>query len=211
MPARRAERSRAGLDSGDGVRDTQVMALERETIAREGLSPTMRAVSARAGYMMGDCVTASWAPEQAVAWEGFLELSRRLRRDAEGQLEEQHGLSISMLGIMGRLRCAPEKRLRQTDLAEAMGLSLSRVSRLIDTLESRALVLRTACPSDARATHVLLTDEGDAQAAEAQATVHAYVEAAFLGQLSPEELSTLAAVFSRLISLDSRAVGCSGE
>ena len=88
----------------------------------------MAPITARAGYMMGRNVDRAWSPERAAAWEGFLELSRQLRRAAEGLLEP-FGLSVSMLGVMGRLERAEARTLRQTELAEAMGLSVSRISR----------------------------------------------------------------------------------
>ena len=73
--------------------------------------------------------------DEAIAWEGLLELSRRFRRSAENLLAAEGDLSISMLGITGCLVRAERRMLRQTELAEAMGLSLSRVSRVIDLLE----------------------------------------------------------------------------
>ncbi len=161
----------------------------------EALAP----VTARAGYMMGVHADRAWTPDHAIAWEGMLELNRRLRREAEAILERDHELSVSMLGIMGRLLRAPERTLRQTDLADAMGLSLSRISRIIDILERRELVGRQRCPSDARATNVCLTDAGAARAEAAQGTVFGFVERAFAGRLSEDEIRTLAGIFSRLL------------
>lgn len=157
----------------------------------------MAAVTARAGYMMGRGGDAM-GPELATAWEGLLEVARVLRREAEALIEERHELGVSMLGILGRLMKAPRATLRQTDLAAAMGLSLSRVSRLIDTLEARGLVTRRVCPEDARAVNVELTRGGRARAAAAQATVHAFVTERFADLVSDEEVAVLAAVFTRV-------------
>lgn len=159
----------------------------------------MAAVTARAGYMMGENVDRAWSPDHAAAWEGFLEVSRRLRRAADGLLEPIEGLSVSMLGIMGRLARVESMTLRQTDLAEAMGLSFSRVSRLIDTLEARALVQRRRCPTDARATNVTLTPTGLALTRRAQDAVFAFVEEQFFEALDEDEIATLADVFTRLV------------
>lgn len=161
----------------------------------------MRAVTARAGYMMGDNVDREWSADHAPAWEGFLELSRRIRRAADGVLEP-YGLSTSMLGLLGRLARAEGRTLRQTQLADAMGLSVSRVSRLIDVLEARALVERRPCPTDARATNVTLTRSGLTTTRKAQDAVFAFVEERFVQPLDARELSTLAAVFTRLLARD---------
>ncbi len=169
----------------------------RSTAPRAADDP-MPAVRARAGNMMGRNVN-GWTPERAAAWEGMLELSRVLRRAAEVLLEDRHELGISMLGILGRLLRAPEQTLRQTDLADAMGLSLSRVSRLIDALEARGLVARRPCPTDARAVNVELTRAGRARATAAQDTVHAFVSERFIEPLTEEEIAVLAGAFTKLI------------
>lgn len=156
-------------------------------------------VTARAGYMMGANVDRAWSADTAVAWEGFLELSRVLRRDAEGLLEPLGDLSVSQLGIMGRLARAEGLTLRQTRLAEAMGLSVSRVSRVIDTLAGRGLVERHTCPTDARATNVTLTPAGQDVTRRAQDTVFAFVQERFVEPLDVAEVATLAAVFARLL------------
>ena len=91
--------------------------------------------------MMGHDAEQSWTEDDALAWEGMLEISRRLRRRAEDMLTRDDDLSVSMLGIMGRLVRAEDMTLRQTALAEATGLSVSRVSRIIDLLAERGLVI----------------------------------------------------------------------
>jgi DNA-binding MarR family transcriptional regulator len=160
----------------------------------------MAVVTARAGYMMGENVDRSWSWEHACAWEGFLELGRQLRRAADDVLDGVDGLSVSMLAIMGRLERADDRTLRQTDVAEAMGLSFSRVSRLIDTLERRRLVERRPCPTDARAVNVTLTDDGLALTNRAQDAVFAFVEEHFFATLDEAEIATLAEVFGRLVA-----------
>lgn len=159
----------------------------------------MQAVSDRATYMMGENVDRAWSPEHAVAWEGFLEFHTQFWRRAEAALA-LGDLSPSMLGIMGRLIRAPERTLRQTDLAAAMGLSLSRVSRIVDMLEERKLVERRPCPADARATNVKLTRSGLALTRTAQDAVFAFVQQHFFEALSDEDVRTLADVFTRLLT-----------
>ena len=141
--------------------------------------------------MMGENVDRAWSRDHAAAWEGFLDVARHLRRAADGVLEPIDGLSVSMLGIMGRL-ARVEHDAPETDLAEAMGLSFSRVSRLIDTLESRELVGRRPCPSDARATNVTLTPAGLALTRRAQDAVFAFVEEQFFQGVDQDEIATLA-------------------
>ncbi len=171
----------------------------REALAAAGDSEASR-VAARAFHMMGPDAVSEWAGDGAMAWEGLLEVARRLRRGAEGRLLETVDLSVSMLGITGRLSRAEQRTLRQTALAEAMGLSLSRVSRVIDLLEQRGLVERRTCPTDARATNVTLTEPGSALTARAQQELYEFVRSAFFDPLQPGEVEMLAAVFMRLLN-----------
>ncbi len=158
-------------------------------------------VAARAFHMMGADAERGWSSQDAIAWEGLLDVTRRLRRGAEHVLADRCDMSISMLGITGRLSRAPARTLRQTALAEAMGLSLSRVSRVIDMLEQREVLERHSCPSDARATNVTLTSLGVDLTARAQHELFTFVQSAFFDTLEPDEVATLAAVFTRLLDL----------
>jgi DNA-binding MarR family transcriptional regulator len=162
--------------------------------------PSLAAVTARAGYMMGVGAERNWSADHRLAWEGLLELYGRLRGGAAEALERNAGLGISALGLMGRLTQAPDHTLRQVELAEAMGLSLSRVSRVLDDLQHRNLIERRPCPSDARATNIVLTPAGLDLTAQAQATVFDYVDTHFAARLEPEEVEVLAGAFARLLS-----------
>jgi len=158
-------------------------------------------VAARAFHMMGPDAEHGWSSQDAIAWEGLLDVSRRLRRGAEHVLADRCDMSISMLGITGRLSRAPALTLRQTALAESMGLSLSRVSRVIDILEQREVLERHSCPADARATNITLTSLGADLTTRAQHELFTYVQSAFFDRLEPGEVATLAAVFTRLLDL----------
>ena len=172
-----------------------------QLVADQGdpISSETARVAARARHMMGVDVERAWSEDEPMAWEGLVEASRRLHRGLEEMLIEEFDLSISMLGIIGRLSLAPEHTLRQTALAQAMGLSLSRVSRVIDLLEQRGLIERHNCPSDARATNVKLTRRGVALTSRAQAAMFGYVQARFFDHLDPGDVEVLARVFTRLL------------
>lgn len=163
-----------------------------------GARPLRARLASRAEYMMGPA-TRSWPIDEVLAWEGLLELHRRLFHDAMEVLDREHGLSVSMLGILGRLARAEHRTLSQTALAEAINLSLSRISRIVDILEGRGLVQRHPCPSDGRTTNILLADGGLAAAEAAQDTVRAFVQERFLARLTEEEAAALARVFLGLL------------
>jgi DNA-binding MarR family transcriptional regulator len=150
------------------------------------------------GYVLGDDGLVRWTDVHADAWIGFLEAHKRLTRALDAELDRRHGLTLSAAEVLGRLAAAPERCLRLSRLATVTGLSLSRISRIVDSLVSRGLVTRQGREDDARAVEAHLTAAGLELAREAQASRFALVQACFFDRLSPDELTTLARVFTRL-------------
>ncbi len=136
--------------------------------------------------------------QQAEAWTGLLRAHRRLTRELEAELQERHGLTLSALELLGRLADADQRRMRIARLAQQTGLSLSRTSRLLNTLEQRGLLARQPCPEDSRASYVRLTPSGLRLARHAQTAHLAELRRVFFDRLTPRQLATLAAAFARL-------------
>jgi len=152
----------------------------------------------RCTAIAGDNGLARLPGPHAAAWVGFQRAHRTLTRRLEATLEERFELSLSALELLGRLAAAEQRRRRLARLADDVGLSLSRVSRIVDALARRGLVERQTCPEDARATNAWLTDAGLALVRDAQAAHLADVQEHFLDHLSPRELHMLGDVFARL-------------
>jgi DNA-binding MarR family transcriptional regulator len=165
-------------------------------------------VAPRAAYFLGAEGAACLSAEQALAFTGLLEAGRVLGRELEGELEAAHGLSFSALGLLGQMVAAEGGTLRLTKLAQEMGLSLSRVSRIVDSLEGRGLLVREACPADARATNAHLTSTGATLVGEAQATHRAGVQRRFFAKLSEAQVTALAGACMSL--LDGAEPTCPG-
>jgi DNA-binding MarR family transcriptional regulator len=131
----------------------------------------------------------------AAAWIGLLETHKRLTRELDAELQAEHGLSISSLELLSRLATADDHMLRLTTLADVAGLSLSRVSRILDGLQSRGLVERRADADDARAKQAVITASGVELLQAAEKTHFAGVQRAFFDQLEESDVETLAHVF----------------
>lgn len=149
-------------------------------------------------HVLGENGLVRWREPHAGAWLGLLRAHRRLTRVLESRLEARFGLSLSGLELLGRLAAAPERRLRLSELAAATGLTLSRISRVVDAFVERGLVERRTCVEDSRATNAWLADAGLELVREAQAAHLDDVQRAFFARLSHEELETLAGAFARL-------------
>ena len=98
--------------------------------------------------------------DQLAAWREFLRAHSAMLRRISRDLEEAQLPPLPWYDVLAALRDAPERHLRQVDLAERVLLSNSAISRLIDRMAASALVERVACPTDRRSFNVGLTDKG---------------------------------------------------
>jgi DNA-binding MarR family transcriptional regulator len=88
----------------------------------------------------------------------------------ERELGERHGLGVSDFEVLARLAESDEHKFRAQDLAEAVHLSQSALSRLVDRLARHGLVERYTCDMDRRGIFVQLTEVGRRRHAEAAPT-----------------------------------------
>jgi DNA-binding MarR family transcriptional regulator len=88
----------------------------------------------------------------------------------ERELGERHGLGVSDFEVLERLAESDEHQFRAQDLAEAVHLSQSALSRLVDRLARHGYVERCSCDLDRRGIYVKLTQAGQQRHAEAVPT-----------------------------------------
>src|ERR1700690_3836235 len=88
----------------------------------------------------------------------------------ERELGKRHGLGVSEFEVLDRLAERGEGDFRAQELADAVHLSQSALSRLIDRLEVHGLVERCLCGEDRRGIYVKLTPDGRDRHAEAAPT-----------------------------------------
>jgi DNA-binding MarR family transcriptional regulator len=119
-------------------------------------------------------------------------------RALSAQLVADHGLTINDLEALLRLSHAEDQRMRRVDLADALLLTASGVTRLLDGLESAGLVERATCASDRRVVYAVLTEAGRAKLQEASESHLAEVQALFEERFDEDELAQLGELLGRL-------------
>ena len=139
-------------------------------------------------------------PDREAAWFGLLSAHAELTRGLDARLSAEHGLTLSAYELLSRLAHAEDGHLRMSELAGKSSLSLSRVSRVVDSLCARGLAERRSCATDSRVVHATITDAGRELLAAAQDTFFATVEERFLGRLSCDEVGLLGDIFGRLVA-----------
>jgi len=136
--------------------------------------------------------TPSQSTEELTAWRLFLRSHALVLRRLENDLVQEHQLPLASYDVLVQLVEAPEHRLRMTELADAVLLSRSGLTRLVDRLEREGLVERQACVEDARGLFAVLTDGGLIRLREASPTHLRGIQDYAVGRLTGEELRELA-------------------
>jgi DNA-binding MarR family transcriptional regulator len=96
-------------------------------------------------------------------WRAVMRIVKVIPRQLDSDLSRGAGLTASEYTTIMHLSEAPNRELRMADLANATDLSASRMTRLVDDLQSRGLVTKTASASDARGNVARLTPRGMAK------------------------------------------------
>lgn len=142
---------------------------------------------------------ASLSSAELAAWRGMLRVHAALVRELDAELEQRHRLGVTSYDVLVNLSEAPDQRMRMCDLADAVLLSRSGLSRLVDRLAGEGVVERQDCPSDARGAFAALTDDGRELLELARPTHLAGVRRRFLEHFRPEELAAMAAYWERVL------------
>jgi DNA-binding MarR family transcriptional regulator len=132
-------------------------------------------------------------------WRSFLVAHAQIRRRLERELQAEQSLGLGEYEVLLLLLRADERRLRMGELADGLGLSRSGVTRLVDRLESDALVKRASCESDRRGSWAILTDAGHQRLRHASPTHLRGVGEHFLDRIPPAELDALQRTLDRIL------------
>jgi DNA-binding MarR family transcriptional regulator len=131
-------------------------------------------------------------------WRSFLRAHARITRALEGELLAAQRLSLASYDVLVQLAEAPGRRLRMTELADAVLLSRSGVTRLVDRLERGGLVARARVDTDGRGVVAVLTQRGYDRLRAATGTHLSGVVNHFASQLGSDDLDAFGRTCERL-------------
>jgi DNA-binding MarR family transcriptional regulator len=135
--------------------------------------------------------------ERLAVWRGFLEAHATITGLLEHELLEQRDLPLTWYDVLLQLHEAGG-RLRMQELADAVLLHKSSVTRLVDRMEAAGLVEREVDADDGRSRHTVLTTEGR-QTLRWAAPAHLRgVQRHFAGHLTDTDVVALARVLAKL-------------
>ncbi len=113
-------------------------------------------------------------PIESARWRERIAAHVRITQELDRALVRAHGIGLSEFLAL----CALDRagtRLRAKDLADAVGLSPSAVSRMLVRLEQHGLLVRRFSTDDRRARCLTVTESGSRTARAATSTFDAYL------------------------------------
>jgi DNA-binding MarR family transcriptional regulator len=134
------------------------------------------------------------------AWRTFLTLHAVLIERIERELVETDVMPLGWYDVLLALAEAPDRRLRMHELAQAIVLSRSGLTRLVDRLETAGLLHRQPASGDRRGAFAVLTEEGLAALRRTWPVYAQGIAQHFACYLSDEEAQMLTEVFQRMLS-----------
>jgi len=133
-------------------------------------------------------------PDEWETWRSFRQMRRDLDRVLERELQASSEISNADFGILISLFGTPSRQLRPSELCDILGWEKSRVSHQVSRMQTRGLIERRECDTDARGTWVAITPAGSRAVLGAMRGHSASLRRHFFDALTAEE----AAVITRL-------------
>jgi DNA-binding MarR family transcriptional regulator len=134
----------------------------------------------------------------------LIESNARLMRELDAEMQQRHGYALGDFDVLVHLAEAPGARRRMCDLANAVLLSPSGLSRRVDRLERAGLIERARGASDGRNVEAKLTSAGKRTLRKLRHTHREGIKERFVDQFSDEELESLSEQLSRLVPATAR-------
>ncbi|MCE7005386.1 MarR family transcriptional regulator [Kibdelosporangium philippinense] len=134
------------------------------------------------------------------AWGRLVALHARIEGELGKALQRRHGLGLSEYRALDHLSRATGKNnsLRIQELAEALELNQSSVSRLVARLESAGLSERDICEDDRRGIYTMLTETGRKSFEDAEPTYQQTLEQALEKAEADPQLKAAVSAFRTL-------------
>lgn len=121
-----------------------------------------------------------------------------LPRVVDADMLEEHPISSTEYTVLVHLSEVADHQMRMSELANMCGLSLSGMTRVVNRLESQALVRRQRSPEDGRAWLAILTEPGWKMLEKAWPTNLASVRRHIFSRLEGCDVAAAAKVLERI-------------
>lgn len=132
------------------------------------------------------------------AWAALLRAHAAVVTLLEREMQAARRLPLSWYDVL--LSLSTSRGLRMQDLAAAVVLSRTRVSRVVDELEAAGLVERRPNPDDRRSTLVAVTRKGRAELRAAAPVYLSGIRRHFTDLLTEDELECVGTALAKVVA-----------
>jgi DNA-binding MarR family transcriptional regulator len=153
---------------------------------------------------MSDVSTDPPTKEPLGAWLALLQAQAAVTDAVEAELVAGSELPLAWHEVLVRLARAGG-RMRMRELAQAVLLSKSGLTRLADRMEEAGLLERSACATDRRGTFAVLTKSGRSVLRRSTPVFRRAVEANLADHLTADELTSLRSLLEKVAQGSGRA------
>ena len=131
------------------------------------------------------------------AWLALVRTHARLWDQVDTQMRHESGLTMSRYDVLMHLDMAGG-RLGLSELASAIVLSPSGLSKLLDRMETSGLLHREPDPRDARSTFAKITPRGRSLVRKVRQSHHAWLQQVFGDALDDRDVAELTRIMERI-------------
>lgn len=133
-----------------------------------------------------------------LAWRKFLTAHTIVIERIEQDLAAAQLPPLSWYDVLFALSQAPDRKLRLHELAQAVLLSRSNVTRLVDRLEGVGLLQREQCERDRRGAFAVVTSEGLATLEQMWSVYESGIAKYFACHLNETEVKLFTKILNRM-------------
>lgn len=134
---------------------------------------------------------------------GLCEVVDRVRTLVNRDLQGAVGLTLAENLVLCQVAMAPQRRLRMAEIAGILTVAKSAVTKTVDHLEKRGLLVRERDPQDRRTVYATLTCEGAKVFAAAQPAFADAVQSHFASHIDEDTLHQLRDLNERVLPPES--------
>jgi len=133
------------------------------------------------------------------AWARFLATHATLIERIESALSAAELPPLAWYDVLWELEKAETGKLRMHELAAAVVLSRSNLTRLIDRLDGAGLTVRERCPDDRRGAFAAITPKGREMRKKMWPLYRRQIEELFTSHLTAKDAETLNSLFGKIL------------
>lgn len=138
--------------------------------------------------------------EQLAAWRLYRSVVLLVEDILDQQLRTESGLTHQHFSVLVVLSESEDRSLRMTDLAAQLTITRTRLSYVVNRLESRGWVTRAEHPDDGRSHVARLTDAGFAELQRVAPGHARTVKEAVFGRLDAGQVRALHSIYETILS-----------